>query len=184
MLNANNPFLFASSSAVDPLAPADPIATAPGMPQSFVWSHLLVTLGTAEEPRLPAPAPESAPAATPAAADTAPEPVEPEPAPAAGPAVANTAPEPVAPQPTLVAAVITAPVEVAAPAPALVVIAAPAPMPATVGGQMPNPVPQEPAFDVYARLFQGIENRDLLADLQATIAPGSDWANAFGPPLG
>lgn len=169
MLNANNPFLFASSSAADPLAPQDPIATAPGMPQSFVWSHLLVTL--AEVPSLlpvgPELAPETAPAPEPAPAlDTAP---------AASPAAAEIFPEP---------AIVVPPVVVAAPAPALVIIAEPAPLPAPVGGIVLNPVPQDPAFDAYARLFQGIENRDLLADLQATLAPGSDWANAFGPPLG
>lgn len=161
MLNANNPFLFASSSAANPLAPADPIATAPGMPQSFVWSYLLVTLAEvpstlpAEPERAPEPTPDAAPAEIPAAAEVVPEP-----------------------------AIVAPPVLLAAPAPAMVIIAEPAALLAPVNGTVPNPVPQDPAFDAYARLFQGIENRDLLADLQATLAPGSDWANAFGPPLG
>ncbi len=171
MLNANNPFRFASSSAADPLAPADPIATAPGMPQSFVWSHLLVTLADvpAQLPAEPEPAPEPAPAAIPAAAEAIPEPAI-----AAPPALIAAPPALIAAPPTLIAA----------PAPALVIIAEPAALPAPVGGFVPTQMPQDPNFDAYARLFQGIENRDLLADLQATLAPGSDWANAFGPPLG
>ena len=185
MLNTNNPFAFASSSAADPLASSDALASAPGMPQSFIWSHLLVILA-AEEPNLPPPVPAPAPGSepTPAAADPALAADDPTfaaagPAPAASPAVAKIAPEP-AP------AVTAPPVVVAslAPAPALVIIAEPAPLPPPVSGLIPSPVPQDLAFDAYARLFQGIENRDLLADLHATIAPGSDWANAFGPPLG
>lgn len=161
MLNANNPFLFASSSAANPLAPADPIATAPGLPQSFVWSHLLVTLA-------------EVPSALPVEAERAPEPT-PDAAPAEIPAAAEVFLEPAIAAPS---------VAVVAPAPAIVIIGEPAALPAPVNGIVPNAVPQDPAFDAYARLFQGIENRDLLADLQATLAPGSDWANAFGPPLG
>ncbi len=166
MLNANNPFLFASSSAANPLAPADPIVTAPGMPQSFVWSHLLVTLA-------------EVPSALPAEPEPAPEPT-PDLAPDAAPAAIPAAAEALFPEPAIAAP----PVAVAAPAPALIIIAEPAALSAPINGIVPNPVPQDPAFDAYARLFQGIENRDLLADLHATLAPGSDWANAFGPPLG
>ena len=161
MLNANNPFVFASSSAANPLTAADPVASAPGLVDSFNWTHLLVTLAL-ESPALPPSAPEPEAATTFAPAHTEAVPV---------------AAEPVA------APVVAAPV-VAAPAPALVTIAEPAPRPAPAEHFVPGAMPQDPAFDAYARLFQGIEDRDLLADLHATLAPGSDWANAFGPPLG
>jgi hypothetical protein len=74
-------------------------------------------------------------------------------------------------------------VALAAPAPALVTIAEPLPLPASHADAAPITMPTDADFDAYARLLQGIEDRDLLADLHANLAPGSDWANAFGPSM-
>ncbi|MES2711887.1 MAG: hypothetical protein V4653_09920 [Pseudomonadota bacterium] len=161
MLNANNPFVFASSSAADPLAPTDAIMSAPGMPQSFVWSHLLVTVAL-EAPVLPQAVPTAEPAQDIAAI------------PSDSTSTADVAPEPV----------VAAPVVNLAPPPALITIAEPAPLPAPVHGLLPNAAPEDATFDAYARLFQGIEDRDMLPDLHALLPAGSVWMNAFGPPLG
>ncbi|MBR0654613.1 hypothetical protein [Plastoroseomonas arctica] len=166
MLNNNNPFVFASSSAADPLSPQDALASAPGMPQSFAWSHLFVTLAEVAPTQhsLPHAAHVTQATALPAAVEEAAVPAE----------------------HTEATVVVAAAIEVAvaAPKPALVIIAEPAPLPAPSEHFIPAALPADPAFDAYARLFRNIEDRDLLADLHATLAPGSDFANAFGPPLG
>jgi len=163
-VSTNNPFLFASSSSADPFATPDALFGAPSLAQGFNWSQLLVTLAE-ERPTLSY------------AMMAAPEP--------AAPTVAISAEEtPIAPVPVAAEASPPAAAPVAAPAPAIVTIAEPAPLPAPVPHVIPATMPPDPAFDAYARLFQGIEDRDLLADLHATIAPGSDWSHAFGPPLG
>jgi hypothetical protein len=159
----NNPFVFASSSASDPLAPQDAVLNAPAMPSSFLWMHLLVA---PSEVVLALAGPPAWGAAE--AASTA------EPAPGESAAAVESAEVPIA------AAIAVA---LAAPAPALVTNAEPLPLPASHSDAVPITMPTDADFDAYARLFQGIEDRDLLADLHANLAPGSDWANAFGPSM-
>ena len=132
--------------SLDALAPADAMVTAAGMPETFQWQHLLVDLAVT----------------TPVLAEA--EAGAPEAAAIGISATAGAVPELVA-----VLAALEAPAEpaqgvtVAPAAPALVTIAEPAAQPAPSAILIPTELPADPVFDAYARMFQGIENRDLIA---------------------